>query len=60
MGYIGFSLLAVLMPFNFMWAIIYGTASTGAVVLAGLTVKHFRDAEWIEIENQAWTTTTKL
>ena len=45
MGFIMFSFLAVLLPFNFLWAVVYGTASAGSIVLAGLTVKYYRELE---------------
>jgi len=48
LGFIMFSFLAVLLPFKFLWAIVYGTASTGSVVLASLTVKHYRDLEALD------------
>jgi len=45
LGFIGFSFFAVLLPFNFLWAIVYGTASSGSVVLAGFTVKYYKELE---------------
>lgn len=45
LGFIGFSFFAVLLPFNFLWAIVYCTASSGSLVLAALTVKYYKDLE---------------
>ena len=45
MSFICFSFIAVLLPFNILWAIVYGVSSSGGLVLAGLTVKYYKELE---------------